>query len=88
MRRAAWLQAGGTDGRSSVIANGNVRTRADAERCLVATGADAVMSATALLANPRLFASPEPCVGDGARRWRDGRRDDGRELGGQVHDQP
>ena len=43
-----------------VIANGNVRTRADAERCLAVTGCDAVMSATALLSNPRLFASPEP----------------------------
>ena len=58
--------------RIPVIANGNVRTRADAERALAATGADAVMSATALLANPRLFASPEP-HGDGVRRWRDGR---------------
>ena len=58
--------------RIPVISNGNVRTRADADRALVATGADAVMSATALLANPRLFASPEP-HGDGARRWRDGR---------------
>eukprot|EP00966_Prymnesium_polylepis_P014720 340295-Prymnesium_polylepis.1 len=41
-----------------VIANGNVRTKADADACLLATGVDAVMSATALLANPRLFASP------------------------------
>jgi len=42
----------------AVIANGNVRTRADAERALAATGCAAVMSATALLANPRLFAAP------------------------------
>ena len=42
----------------AVIANGNVRTRADAERAIAVTGCAAVMSATALLANPRLFAAP------------------------------
>jgi len=42
--------------RIPVIANGNVRTKADADACLAATGADAVMSATGLLSNPRLFS--------------------------------
>ena len=39
-----------------VIANGNVRSKADADAILASTGVDCVMSATALLANPRLFA--------------------------------
>ena len=39
-----------------VIANGNVRNLADADACLAATGADAVMSAESLLANPALFS--------------------------------
>lgn len=43
--------------RIPVIANGNVRRKADADRCMEETGVDAVMSATALLHNPRLFAS-------------------------------
>lgn len=63
--------------RIPVIANGNVRTRRDAERCLAATGADAVMSGTAMLVNPCLFASPpgelpEPCAAKAAERWSDG----------------
>ena len=60
----------------AVIANGNVRTRADAERSLATTGCDAAMSATALLANPRLFAPAGGGGGGGMvaapRRWRDG----------------
>ena len=40
-----------------VIANGNCRKKADADACILETGVDAVMSATALLPNPRLFAS-------------------------------
>ena len=69
----------------AVIANGNVRTRADAERALAATGCAAVMSATALLANPRLFAASLSLGGGGGggagggeaaaaapRRWREG----------------
>ena len=39
-----------------VIANGNVRSKADADAVLASTGVDCVMSATALLANPRLFS--------------------------------
>jgi len=39
-----------------VIANGNILTAFDADRCMESTGADAVMSATTLLINPRLFA--------------------------------
>lgn len=38
-----------------VIANGNVQARADADACLRETGVDAVMSATGLMENPRLF---------------------------------
>ena len=61
----------------AVIANGNVRTRADAERALAATGCAAVMSATALLANPRLFAAPRSLRGGG-----EGGGDGGGEGGG------
>lgn len=39
-----------------VIANGNVRTRRDAENAIAYTGADAVMAAWALLDNPAVFA--------------------------------
>ena len=47
--------------RIPVISNGSVRRRAEAEACLEYTGCDSVMSATALLANPFLFApSPPP----------------------------
>lgn len=38
-----------------VVANGGVETRADAERLLEATGADAVMSSEGLLEDPSLF---------------------------------
>ena len=41
--------------RIPVISNGNVRKKADADRCIAETGVDAVMSANGLLHNPRLF---------------------------------
>lgn len=42
-----------------VIANGGIETFEDYQRCLVATGADAVMSSEALLENPALFQPGE-----------------------------
>jgi len=39
-----------------VIANGGIRTRADALACLAYTGADGVMSSEGLLENPKLFS--------------------------------
>ncbi|KNE61745.1 hypothetical protein AMAG_06545 [Allomyces macrogynus ATCC 38327] len=42
--------------RVPVIANGNVFTRADADALALATGADGIMAARGLLANPALFA--------------------------------
>jgi len=41
--------------RIPVIANGGIETREEAIRCLEVTGADAVMSAEAILENPALF---------------------------------
>ena len=59
--------------RIPVISNGDVRCKADADACLAQTGVDAVMSASALLSNPRVFAAahgsasldggrPTPCM--------------------------
>lgn len=45
--------------RVPVIANGNIRTHADALRNLADTGCEGVMSAEAVLANPRLFAGDD-----------------------------
>jgi tRNA-dihydrouridine synthase len=52
--------------RIPIIANGNVHTREDARACLRCSGADGVMSATGLLANPAMFAEEEqpPAVED------------------------
>ncbi|GMI03757.1 hypothetical protein TrRE_jg12662, partial [Triparma retinervis] len=41
-----------------VVANGDIRSMADVSSCLETTGADAVMVATELLYNPRLYAMP------------------------------
>jgi hypothetical protein len=46
--------------RIPVIANGGVESRADADACLLATGAAAVMSAEALLEDPGLFNAAPP----------------------------
>jgi len=43
--------------RIPVLANGNIRTLHDVEPCLRATGADGILSAESLLADPGLFSS-------------------------------
>merc|ERR1719482_1046610 len=42
-----------------VIANGGISCRADVDRCLEYTGADAVMSSEGLLENPALFSGKD-----------------------------
>lgn len=52
----ALKDCGGRDGMGvPVVANGNIRTKADADRLISETGAAAAMSAEALLADPLLF---------------------------------
>jgi tRNA-dihydrouridine synthase 1 len=41
-----------------VLANGDVRSFAEAQACLEATGADGILSAEPLLSNPALFSDP------------------------------
>ena len=41
-----------------VLANGDIRSLAEAHACLEATGADGVLSAEPLLSNPALFSDP------------------------------
>jgi tRNA-dihydrouridine synthase len=50
-----------------VVANGNIRTRADAEACLRFTGCRGVMSAVALLRYPRLFEQEDVPGGERTR---------------------
>lgn len=45
--------------RIPIICNGSIRSRSDALLCLEFTGADAIMSATGLLRNPKLFVDEE-----------------------------
>jgi len=52
-----------------VIANGNVRDRAEAEACLAYTGCDGVMSAEGLLANPALFSGLDIPLAQLAREY-------------------
>ena len=59
--RADWAAIAAIKSRVSipVIANGNIETFDDVAACMAATGADAVMSAEALLENPALFSGQD-----------------------------
>ena len=66
-----WLQAVKEALRIPVLANGNIRTLHDVERCLEYTGADGVMSAESLLEDPALF-SPGRLQPGGSKHHLDG----------------
>eukprot|EP00036_Acanthoecidae_sp_10tr_P013441 CAMPEP_0206286628 /NCGR_PEP_ID=MMETSP0106_2-20121207/698_1 /ASSEMBLY_ACC=CAM_ASM_000206 /TAXON_ID=81532 /ORGANISM="Acanthoeca-like sp., Strain 10tr" /LENGTH=697 /DNA_ID=CAMNT_0053717155 /DNA_START=146 /DNA_END=2240 /DNA_ORIENTATION=+ len=52
-----------------VLANGSVASRADAEACLAATGADGVLLSGALLANPHAIMDERPPAIDVAKEY-------------------
>ncbi|KAK6843673.1 hypothetical protein PG987_004533 [Apiospora arundinis] len=58
-----------------IFANGNVLQPGDVEKCLEATGADAVMSAEGNLSDPAIFGEAPPVGQEGREYWRgkDGR---------------
>ncbi|KFY72788.1 hypothetical protein V499_07085 [Pseudogymnoascus sp. VKM F-103] len=53
-----------------IFANGNILSRGDIERCLEATGADAVMSAEGNLYDPAIFAEAPEVGEEGCMYWR------------------
>lgn len=53
-----------------IFANGNILQHGDLEKCLEATGADAVMSAEGNLSDPALFSRPPAEGEEGREYWR------------------
>ncbi|KAF9885539.1 hypothetical protein FE257_012867 [Aspergillus nanangensis] len=53
-----------------IFANGNNLNHGDLERCLEATGADAVMSAEGNLSDPAIFSKPPPVGSQEREYWR------------------
>lgn len=53
-----------------MFANGNILQYGDLQKCLNATGADAVMSAEGNLYDPSIFAPPPPVGAEGCEYWR------------------
>ncbi|KAF2266487.1 Dus-domain-containing protein [Lojkania enalia] len=53
-----------------IFANGNILQHEDIDKCLVETGADAVMSAEGNLYDPTIFATPPPIGEEGREYWR------------------
>jgi tRNA-dihydrouridine synthase 1 len=53
-----------------IFANGNILQHGDLEKCLEATGADAVMSAEGNLSDPALFSRPPADGEEGREYWR------------------
>lgn len=67
-----------------IFANGNILNRDDLQPCLVATGADGIMSAEGNLSDPTIFAVPPPLGEKSREYWRGDKGQEGYRIDAVV----